>query len=37
MCDLYSIVSNRQAILQLAIASKDSTGNLAPMPGVLPD
>jgi len=37
MCNLYSIVSNQQAIRQLAMAFKDSTGNLAPMPGVFPD
>lgn len=37
MCNLYSIVSNQQAIRQLAMAFRDSTGNLARMPGVFPD
>lgn len=37
MCNLYSLVSNQQAIRQLAMAFKDTTGNLAPMPGVFPD
>lgn len=37
MCNLYSIVSNQQAIRQLAMAFNDSTGNLQPMPGVFPD
>ncbi|MEO3473387.1 SOS response-associated peptidase family protein [Roseomonas sp. CAU 1739] len=37
MCNLYSIVSNQQAIRQLSMAFKDSTGNLAPMPAVFPD
>ncbi|NMJ42804.1 SOS response-associated peptidase [Roseomonas sp. JC162] len=37
MCNLYSIVSNQQAILQLARAFRDKTGNLQPMPGVFPD
>lgn len=37
MCNLYSVVSNQQAIRQLAMAFKDTTGNLQPMPGVFPD
>lgn len=37
MCNLYSIVSNQQAILQLARAFRDTTGNLAPLPAVFPD
>ncbi len=37
MCNLYSIVSNQAAIRQLAMAFRDSVGNLAPMPGVFPD
>ncbi|MBR0658364.1 SOS response-associated peptidase [Neoroseomonas oryzicola] len=37
MCNLYSIVSNQQAIRQLSMAFRDTTGNLQPMPGVFPD
>ncbi|BDG71705.1 hypothetical protein Rmf_16340 [Roseomonas fluvialis] len=37
MCNLYSIVPNQQAIRQLAMAFKDSTGNLQPMSGAFPD
>ena len=37
MCNLYSVVSNQQAIRQLAMAFRDSTGNLQPMPAVFPD
>lgn len=37
MCNLYSIVSNQQAIRQLSMSFKDSTGNLPAMLGVFPD
>jgi putative SOS response-associated peptidase YedK len=37
MCNLYSIVSNQQAIRQLARAFRDSTGNMPTLPGVFPD
>ncbi|MBW6397022.1 SOS response-associated peptidase family protein [Roseomonas sp. HJA6] len=37
MCNLYSIVSNQQAIRQLAMTFRDTTGNLQPLPGVFPD
>jgi putative SOS response-associated peptidase YedK len=37
MCNLYSQTSNQQAIIQLALALRDMTGNLPSMPGVFPD
>jgi putative SOS response-associated peptidase YedK len=39
MCNLYSIMSNQEAIRAWAgvMAENDSTGNLPPMPGVFPD
>ncbi|MFM9973545.1 MAG: SOS response-associated peptidase [Beijerinckiaceae bacterium] len=37
MCNLYSITKGQQAILELARAMVDRTGNLAAMPGVFPD
>ncbi len=37
MCNLYSLTKGQQAILELAGAMVDSTGNLPPMPGIFPD
>jgi putative SOS response-associated peptidase YedK len=37
MCNLYSITTGQAAIIALARAMRDVTGNLPPMPGVFPD
>ncbi|MFC7399617.1 SOS response-associated peptidase [Chelatococcus sp. GCM10030263] len=37
MCNLYSVTTNQKAMLDLARALVDRTGNLPPMPGVFPD
>jgi putative SOS response-associated peptidase YedK len=37
MCNLYSMTTNQQAIRNLFAVSRDSTGNLPPMPGIFPD
>ena len=37
MCNLYSIMSNPDAIRAFARALRDTTGNLEPQPGVYPD
>jgi len=37
MCNLYSITKGQAAIVALARAMRDITGNLPPMPGVFPD
>lgn len=37
MCNLYSVVTNQEAIRALAKPWRDKTGNLQPMPGVFPD
>lgn len=37
MCNLYSLTKGQQAILELAGAMIDRTGNLPPMPGIYPD
>lgn len=39
MCNLYSMRSNRQAIIDFARATKvsDNVGNLEPLPGIFPD
>jgi putative SOS response-associated peptidase YedK len=37
MCNLYSITKGQAAIIELARALRDITGNLPPMPGVFPD
>ncbi|MBY0360723.1 MAG: SOS response-associated peptidase [Phreatobacter sp.] len=37
MCNLYSLTKGQQAILELAGAMMDRTGNLPPMPGIFPD
>lgn len=37
MCNLYSLTKGQQAILELARAMVDRTGNLPPMPGIFPD
>jgi putative SOS response-associated peptidase YedK len=37
MCNLYSLTKGQAAILQLARAMRDRTGNLPPMPGIFPD
>ena len=37
MCNLYSMTSSQRAILELARAMRDSTGNLPMLPGIYPD
>jgi putative SOS response-associated peptidase YedK len=37
MCNLYSITKNQDAIRRLFRVTRDSAGNLSPMPGVFPD
>ena len=37
MCNLYSITTNQAAIIAIARAMRDTTGNLPPLPGVFPD
>lgn len=37
MCNLYSLTKGQKAILELARALVDRTGNLPPMPGIFPD
>jgi putative SOS response-associated peptidase YedK len=37
VCNLYSLTKGQQAILELARAMVDRTGNLPPMPGIFPD
>lgn len=37
MCNLYSVTTAQKAILALARALRDLTGNLPPLPGVFPD
>lgn len=37
MCNLYSMTRNQDAIRQLFGATKDTVGNLPPMPGIFPD
>lgn len=37
MCNLYSVVTNQEAIRAITRAMRDSTGNLPPLPGVFPD
>ena len=37
MCNLYSLTKGQQAILELAGAMMDRTGNLPPMSGIFPD
>jgi putative SOS response-associated peptidase YedK len=37
MCNLYSVTTNQAAIRDLFRVTKDSAGNLPPMPGVFPD
>lgn len=37
MCNLYSAVTNQQAIGRLARTMRDLTGNLPPLPGIFPD
>lgn len=37
MCNLYSMIRNQDAIRQLFGATKDTTGNLPPIPGIFPD
>jgi putative SOS response-associated peptidase YedK len=37
MCNLYSQTKGRQAIIALARAMRDKTGNLPPLPGIFPD
>jgi putative SOS response-associated peptidase YedK len=37
MCNLYSLTKGQAAIIALARAMRDSTGNLPSMPGIFPD
>jgi putative SOS response-associated peptidase YedK len=37
MCNLYSVTKGQAAIVALARAMRDTTGNLPPMPGIFPD
>ncbi len=37
MCNLYSLTKGQAAILQMARAMVDQTGNLPPLPGIFPD
>lgn len=37
MCNLYSITKGQAAIIALARAMRDTTGNLPPLPGIFPD
>src|SRR5437870_5398794 len=37
MCNLYSQTKGQQAIVALARAMRDRTGNLPPLPGIFPD
>jgi putative SOS response-associated peptidase YedK len=37
MCNLYSMTKGQQAIRDLVRASRDSAGNLPPLPGIFPD
>jgi putative SOS response-associated peptidase YedK len=37
MCNLYSLTKGQAAIIAIARAMRDSTGNLPPLPGIFPD
>jgi putative SOS response-associated peptidase YedK len=37
MCNVYSMTTNQAAIIAIARALRDHTGNLAPLPGIFPD
>jgi putative SOS response-associated peptidase YedK len=37
MCNLYSVTKGQAAIIAIARAMRDRTGNLPPMPGIFPD
>ena len=37
MCNLYSLSKGQAAIIWLARAMRDTTGNMPPMPGIFPD
>jgi hypothetical protein len=37
MCNLYSITKGQRAIIEFTRATRHTTGNLPPMPGVFPD
>jgi putative SOS response-associated peptidase YedK len=37
MCNLYSLTKGQAAILELARAMQDRTGNMPPLPGIFPD
>ncbi len=37
MCNLYSLTKGQAAIVALAKALRDHTGNLPPLPGIFPD
>ena len=37
MCNLYSLTKGQAAIVAMARAMRDTTGNLPPLPGIFPD
>ncbi len=37
MCNLYSIITNREAMRRLFRVKHDRTGNLPSLPGIFPD
>ena len=37
MCNLYSLVSNQEAVRRLARGMRDSVGNKPTLPGIFPD
>jgi putative SOS response-associated peptidase YedK len=37
MCNLYSLTKGQAAIIAIARAMRDTTGNLPPLPGIFPD
>ena len=37
MCNLYSMTTNQKAIRDLFQVTRDSAGNLPPLPGIFPD
>jgi hypothetical protein len=36
MCNLYSVVTNREAVRRIAKAMSDTLGNFADLPGIYP-
>jgi len=37
MCNLYAMTSTQQAIREFTRATRDTAGNLPPLPGIFPD